>query len=82
MDSHPIQVLTYAAKHDHPQTMQDACVIGNQRDPWAVLNCGLKYGIDELMNTAAETALGTPIERVPDVLDPTRLGAWVRVLCW
>lgn len=78
MESHPIQVLRYAAKHDHQRTMEEACAIGIKKDPWAVLNCGLTYGIKKLINTAAEAALCTAIEDVPDVLDPTRLGAWVR----
>ena len=77
-----MEVLRYAAKHDHPQIMKQACVFGNQRDPWAVLNCGLTYDIKELINTAAETALSTPIEDVPDVLNCTKLGAWVRFPSW
>ncbi|KAF8208151.1 hypothetical protein K438DRAFT_1813502 [Mycena galopus ATCC 62051] len=76
VSEHPLDVLNYAAKHEHKELGSEAARSCISKYPLHVLDYAAKYGQKELANEAARLTVGLPISTAASILTPPTLLNW------
>ncbi|KAF8201982.1 hypothetical protein K438DRAFT_1965436 [Mycena galopus ATCC 62051] len=77
VSEHPLDVLNYAAKHEHKELGSEAARSCISKYPLHVLDYAANYGQKELANEAARLTVGLPISTAASILTPPTLLKWV-----
>jgi len=74
---HPVDVLDYAAKHDHKELGSEAARSCISEHPLNALDYAAKTDLKELANEAARLSIALPISKAASILAPPTFTKWM-----